>query len=114
MNVVGLSLVLFLATPVWAHDKSLHEGKGTRGRIETVTADRVTLRTDAGTVVVTLNDATKVEHDENVVARDTLRPGAQVAVFGTKLPGGEVVAKEILLETEAEPAKRHDGHSHGE
>jgi len=111
MWTTGLCLTLAVANAAWGHDKSGHQGKATHGRVEAVAGDRVTLRTEAGTVVVTLDESTKIARDEKTVGRDTLRPGVDVAVIGTKLPGGDVVAKEILIGGHEEPATGHEGHS---
>jgi hypothetical protein len=80
-----------------AHDASKHKGKATEGEIITAGGDQLELKTSAGAVRVSLTGKTKIEHGTQVVDRTHLKPGERVSVFGTKLPGGELVAKEIVI-----------------
>lgn len=46
---------------------------------------------------VTFSSKTKFEHGNATVDRTHVTKGAQISVFGTKLPTGEVVAREVLI-----------------
>ena len=92
-----LAIALLAPGLLRAHDASLHKGKATVGEVVSVSADKVELKTAAGPVTVTLNDKTKYEHGNQVVTKDHVQKGGRVSVFGTKLPSGELVAKEILI-----------------
>lgn len=80
-----------------AHDPSKHKGKATFGEIVTVGADRFEIKTASGTIPVTFSSKTKFEHGDHVVDKSHLSKGEKVSVIGTKLPTGELVAKEVLL-----------------
>jgi len=87
-----------LTTLASAHDASLHKGKATTGEVISVAADKMELKTAAGPVTVTLNDKTKYEHGNKAATKSHLVKGEHVSVFGTKLPTGELVAREILID----------------
>jgi len=78
-----------------AHDGVVH--KGTEGQIVSITGDRFELQTAKETLQVTFSSKTKFEHDKKEVDKTHLTKGAQVTVVGTKLPSGEMVAKEIVI-----------------
>jgi len=80
-----------------AHDASLHKGKATTGEVVSVSGDKMEMKTSAGPLTVMLNDKTKYEHGAKTVTRSHLQKGEQVSVFGTKLPTGELVAREVLI-----------------
>jgi hypothetical protein len=88
---------LLAPTLASAHDRSLHKGKSTDGEIVSVSADKLELKTASGPVMVTLNDKTKYEHGKQTLTKSHLKKGDHVSVFGTKLPTGELVAREILV-----------------
>ena len=96
-----LAPILFLAglsvVSAVAHDKSLHKGKPTEGTIATVSGDQIDLKTTAGNVKVALTSKTKIEHGKETVDRTHLKAGERISVFGTKLPSGELVAREVLI-----------------
>lgn len=102
-----LSVVLATSS-AFAHDEAMRS-KATHGTIAALRGERFTLNTDDGSVEVTFTDATKVERDEKTIGRDALAPGAHVAVFGTKVPGQGLVAKEIVLDMKA-PSESESGH----
>jgi hypothetical protein len=87
----------FVVATVAAHDASQHKGKATEGEITAINGDSIELKTAAGNVRVSLNAKTKIEHGTEAVDRSHLKSGERVSVFGTKLPGGELVAKEIVI-----------------
>lgn len=96
-----LAPILFLAglsvVSAVAHDKSLHKGKPTEGTIAAVSGDQIDLKTKAGNVKVALTSKTKIEHGKETVDRTHLKAGERISVFGTKLPSGELVAREVLI-----------------
>lgn len=91
--LAGLSLVSSLQ----AHDASKHKGKATTGEVLSVLSDRFEMKTPMGTVNVSFTEKTRFEHGEEAVDKTHLKKGDNVSVIGTKLPSGELVAKEILL-----------------
>ena len=97
---------LLLVSPAAAHDPSQHKGRQIRGEVVSAGADRLEMKTADGKLVVTFTDKTKFEHSNQQVTREHVKPGTKVAVIGTKLPTGELVAKEILL-MDGESHKKH-------
>jgi hypothetical protein len=97
--VATMATFLWLIVPatVMAHDPSLHKGKSVDGEVTSVTGDRFELKTASGTVPVTFSSKTKFEHGKATVDKSHLTTGQEVKVFGTKLPSGDLVAKEVLL-----------------
>ena len=92
------ALILF-ALQAAAHDAKLHKGKPAEGEIVSVAGQKMELKTAAGPITVTLSDKTKYEHGKLTVTKSHLKPGERVSVFGTKLPTGELVAREVLIGT---------------
>jgi hypothetical protein len=96
--VTALILASLLPASARAHDASLHKGKPTYGDVVAIEQGRLTLRTENGTHPVTLNADTKIEKGgTSAHEKAELGVGQHVAVFGTKLPGGEIVAKEVVV-----------------
>lgn len=81
----------------FAHDQSLHRGKATEGTIVSTAPGRFFIKTDEGERPVSYGAKTKIEVGNDAGTDADLKAGSRVAVFGTKLPGGEIAAKEILL-----------------
>ena len=98
-RVITMALTIGLSTVcgLYAHDAKLHKGKSTTGEILSVAADRLEIRTPAGTVKISFTEKTKFEHGKEAVDKTHLKIGDTISVIGTKLPSGELVAKEILL-----------------
>lgn len=96
--------VLALLVPIAAagHEASKHRGKPTQGEVVSMEGDRLSIATPAGRVVVTLTEATKLEQGDHATTRDALKSGVHVTVFGTKLPGGALVAREVIVHPMAE------------
>ena len=116
-RLVALATVSLL-TPalVLAHDASKHKGKATTGEITTVSNDRFEMKTTTGNVTVAFSTKTKFEHGNQVVDKTHLKQGEKVSVIGTKLPNGELVAREVLLGTSApvdHSAMKHDDKAAG-
>ena len=96
----AVTVLLALATSLFvlsAHEAGEHAGTPTRGEIATVAEDSFQMKTAIGTVKVSFNQETKFEHGDEVVDKSHLMKGTKISVFGTKLPSGEIVAKEIVM-----------------
>ncbi len=105
-SALALAAVL-TGSAAYAHDASLHKGKPTVGTVESRSEKGVTLKTARGTTPVTFQDKTKFERGEAQASPQEIQPGDQLTVFGTKLPSGEMVAREVLL-----PTTKAKGESH--
>ena len=93
---VLMSIALFAGNAM-AHDAKLHKGKATTGEIVSVADDRFEMKTGTGTTVVSFSSKTQFEHGTQKVDKTHLSKGAKVSVIGTKLPTGELVAREVML-----------------
>ncbi|MBI3770130.1 MAG: hypothetical protein HY271_16780 [Deltaproteobacteria bacterium] len=110
--VLSILIVAFPGVAV-AHEGSMHKEKAIEGEVASVTGDHLTVREKAGTVTsVTLTAQTKLERGDAAAVQGDLKPGAHVSVFGTKLPTGELVAREIDLQENADafPHAKHANH----
>jgi hypothetical protein len=96
-SVAPIAAVIVLSTVASAHDASKHKGKPVEGEVIAVTSDRFEIRTAAGAVPVTFSSKTKFEHGSATVDKTHVTKGERVTVFGTKLPSGEMVAREVLI-----------------
>ena len=86
-----------------AHDASMHKGKVTVGKITTMAHGKLSVETENGPVVVTLSEGTRIEDEGGgPAAVGDLRMGDAVTVTGTRLAGGELVAKEVMIRGDAE------------
>ncbi|HEY9250683.1 MAG TPA: DUF5666 domain-containing protein, partial [Rariglobus sp.] len=92
-----VAAALLLTASAWAHDPKLHKGPVTTGVVAAVSAESFDLKTKTATVKVTFTDKTKFEHGNATVDKSHVKKGESVSVIGTKLPTGELVAKEVLL-----------------
>jgi hypothetical protein len=101
-SILGLGLGLGVGTALWAHDARLHQPNATVGDIANVGADSFELTTAKGSFKVTYSSKTKFEHGGAAVDKSHLVKGDHVGVIGTKLPSGEIVAREVLLGVERE------------
>ena len=109
------SLLLFGLAAVGdlsAHDVSKHKGNATEGEIVAVADDSFVMKTAKGNVTVTLNKDTKIEHADQVVDKTHLMKGEGVTVFGTKLPSGQLVAKEVVMGSAKTGGKPKTEHKH--
>ena len=97
MITMTVAVLLALAAPAAAHDAKLHHAMPTHGSIRAVAGDHLTVDTGAGTISVVLDAQTRVEQGEHETDRGALHSGETVDVFGTKLPSGELVAREIHI-----------------
>src|SRR2546422_8462749 len=103
----GIAVVLLAGGLAAAHEQSLHKGRPTEGEVVSVSKDGLVMQTAKGNVSVTLSDSTTVERGDEKIARDAIRTGDHVSVFGTTLATGELVAREIVIGG----AHHHDGHT---
>jgi len=113
-NVV-MSILLFGLAVVGilnAHDESKHKGNATKGEIVAVSDDGFVLKTAKGNITVTVNKDTKIEHGQQAVDKTHLMKGEEVTVFGTKLPSGQLVAKEVILGSTETGSKSKTEHKH--
>ena len=91
-----LTGVLGVST-VYAHDASLHKGKPIVGKVESLSDNGVNLNTKNGTTPVIFQEKTKFERGDAQASAQEIQKGDQLTVFGTKIPSGELVAREVLL-----------------
>lgn len=104
-----LFLTLFATAGLQAHDPSKHKGKPVEGTVTSLSAESLELKTEKGVLLVKWTAETKFEHGEEAVTKEHLREGQQLAVFGTRLTGDRLVAKEILI---VEDQAGHSGAGH--
>lgn len=98
---------ILTAASMVAHDASKHKGKPVKGEVVSMADDRFEVKTETGVVPVKTSSKTKFEHGNAAVDRTHVAKGARVSVFGTKLPSGEMVAREVLIGN----AGDHAGHA---
>ena len=108
-----LMAVSLVTANAMAHDAKLHKGKATTGEIVSVADDRFEMKTATGTTVVSFSSKTQFEHGSQKVDKTHLSKGAKVSVIGTKLPSGELVAREVMLGG-AETAADHSNMKHSD
>lgn len=113
--VIAMALVvpLLAASAAHAHDASLHKGKPTEGEIVSLDGEHLKLKTESGMKAVTLGSDTRVEVDDRPGKTDDLKSGDHVAVFGTTLESGELVAKEVVRHSDSE-GDSHERHAMGD
>ena len=108
MTFVGIAaLLVAVGSVATAHEQSLHKGHATGGRVVSISERGLVLETATGDVSVTFSETTKFERDDKPVAKQEIRKGGHVEVFGTKLETGELVAKEIIVHGPEGP--EHEG-----
>ena len=95
--IVLMSIAVLTTGTAMAHDAKLHKGKATTGEIVSVADDRFEMKTATGTTVVSFSSKTQFEHGTQKVDKSHLSKGTKVSVIGTKLPTGELVAREVIL-----------------
>jgi len=113
--LVGVVALLVAAGGIAsAHEQSLHKGRATGGTVVSTSERGLVLETATGNVSVTLSETTKFERDDKPVARQEIRKGDHVEVFGTKLETGELVAKEIIVHGPEGPEHEGGAAHHGQ
>lgn len=114
---IKLSFVIFLAlaqsSEAYAHDLKYHKGKPIEGTITQLTSDGFGLKIDGESIKVKYVDGVTIEDEHEVSERkEDLHVGSRVAIFGTKLASGELVAKEIHLHSHDDGDETSPNHSH--
>lgn len=110
-----LILTGFMGTAVLsAHDSNQHKGTPTKGQVVSIAGDRIEVKTDKGVKRITLNDKTTFERGKAKASLLDFKKGDRVAILGTSLASGEIVAKEVLLDTgtATHGQKRDQAHKH--
>ena len=92
-----------------AHDE---KGPATKGQIVSVAGETFVMKTNKGNMTVTMNKDTKIEHGDMAVDKTHLMKGENVTVYGTKLPSGEFVAKEVTMGAAPAASKATTRHKH--
>lgn len=107
-----LAAALLSAPALFAHDAKLHAGNATEGQIVSIAGNNVVMKTAKGDVKVTLNKSTKFEMGTQVVDVNHFKMGDKIAVIGTKLATGEIVAKEMIMPAAATKSAVPADHKH--
>lgn len=101
MKYVAIYLlsILLLAGPGFAHDEKLHKGKSTDGKVLTIEGDSIEVKTEKGTVVVSVMTETNYELGTKgkPAKKSDLKEGDFVMVSGPKLESGKIAAKAIMI-----------------
>jgi len=92
---------LMSTSVVFGHDAKLHSPNATEGQIVSISGNNVVMKTAKGDVKVTLSKDTKYEMGDQAVDVNHFKKGAKIAVIGTKLATGEIVAKEMIMPMES-------------
>lgn len=96
--VVMLTVLFVSASSARAHEGHLHLGTPTRGVVDARSGDHLTLRTEHGPIAVTITEHTTVVEGDRPTGHEAIRVGEALTVFGTMLPGGELVARDIHID----------------
>ena len=107
--VAILTVALLAPAVTRAHDPKLHKGNLISGEIVSVAGDSFELKTKTGNLKVSFNSKTKFEHGSAAADPSHLKNGEPAGVIGTKLPTGELVAKEVVLGVKPAAAKSKEG-----
>ena len=99
-----LSMVLTFSM-AHAHDQELHKGKSNDGTITRVESNSFDLKSNDKNFKVGFDNKTNIETNGKTGTAADIQANRVVKVFGIKLPGGKIHAKEILIE--ADQANHH-------
>lgn len=102
------------AAVLMAHDPSQHKGTPTKGEVVSIAGDRIQVKTDKGMKTVILNDKTTFERGKAKASPSDFKKGDRVAILGTTLASGEIVAREVLLDSAVPTSdqKHNPAHKH--
>lgn len=102
------------AAVLMGHDPSQHKGTPTKGEVVSIAGDRIQVKTDKGMKTIILNDKTTFERGKAKASLSDFKKGDRVAILGTTLASGEIVAREVLLDSAAPASgQKHDqAHKH--
>ena len=94
----------------YAHDPKFHKKHFKHGEVADITANGFTMKTGKGTIPVTYGRDTVFEMGEkgDPAAAKDLKKDDKVAVSGTTLESGELVATEVLIDRDGASASRAD------
>ena len=92
-----IAAVALTSCSAFAHDASKHKGKSVQGEVVSSAGDGFQLKTETGVIPVTFSSKTKFEHGNAAVDKTHVKTGERLTVFGTKLPSGVLVAREVLI-----------------
>ena len=93
-----MALFFLVQGEALAHDASKHKGKPVHGTVTAVTETAVSLKTEGDKpMTVELQAKTQIVEAGDAHTKTKLAPGQHVEVFGTKLPGGKLVAREVIV-----------------
>ena len=109
--IIQTAAVMLTPFSAIAHGAKQHKGKQTKGEIVSVTENRLELNTGKGPVAVLLSEEPKIEVGGVAATAAALSRGQKVAVIGTTLASGEIVAKEILVERSSPAPSSSSAHS---
>lgn len=90
--------ILFSSTVAQAHVGKRHLGRTVVGTLIVVTSEKITIRTSQGEESVALRADTEVERGDAHMSVKDLEVGQTVTIYGTKIPGGEFVARTVIIE----------------
>jgi len=96
------SCVVLSLSLAHAHDRRMHQGKPLEGTLSAIAPSTLKVTSDAGETSVEVSPETSIERDGEPVSPAALSVGAHVLVFGPKLAGGAVAAREIVLRDDPE------------
>jgi hypothetical protein len=103
--VVG---IVGLASPALPHEGT-HKGSSVQGEVLSLQENALTLKNERGEIPITLTAKTQVVAGGKPVGREALQPGIHVDVHGSKLPGGGLAAREIVIEAPRDGASPAPG-----
>jgi hypothetical protein len=111
--------IVLSANPIYvfAHGSEKHNGKPMEGTIVSIDRDTLVLKGLDSSLEVVVSSKTLLEnHGDNSKTNKkvVLKAGQLVQVFGTKLPGGKMVAKEIIVKTSTGLPEKHQPMDHSE
>ncbi len=109
-----LVAMFFMPTAVFAHGKEEHKGKGIEAVIISGAGTEYVIKTTESEYTLQVSKDTNIEIGAAKATLSQMTPGTAVTIFGTKLPGKIVVAKEILIHLENKDGspKGHNGTEH--
>ncbi len=93
-----LLAVLLVSSGAAAHGDEKPGGTAIEGPIREVSTGSFAVATEKGLVSVTPPEKSQIISEEKkALGRDSLKPGVRVMVGGHKLPGGGLVALEVMV-----------------
>lgn len=104
-----LAALLLGSMQLAAHDDKIH--KATIGEVAAVNDGGLELKTKTGIVKVKYSSKTTFELDKKPAEKAAIKLGDRVGVIGSKLPAGELMAREVILGV---PAPRAAGQKKAE